>query len=166
MPKAKSRVEMTKRTIELNVNGRPYLVDIKPSDTLLHVLRDYLNLTGTKEGCGSGDCGACTVLVDGVAFNACLLLAIRVQGKEILTIEGLAKGEELHPIQQAFIDHGGLQCGYCTPGVILSVKALLDQNANPSEDEIRRAIAGNLCRCTGYTKIVESIQAAAELLRQ
>lgn len=156
---------MKKQMIELRVNGQLYSADIEQSETLLHTLRDRLNLTGTKEGCGTGDCGACTVVVDGQALNACLLLAIRMQGKDILTIEGLAEDGSLHPLQQAFIERGGLQCGYCTPGMLLSAKALIDRNGNPTDAEIRTAIAGNLCRCTGYTKIVESIRAGAETIR-
>lgn len=153
-----------KQRIELLVNGKTYLVDVKPSDTLLHVLRDELHLIGTKEGCATGDCGACTVLIDGTSFTSCLLLAVRVRGKRITTIEGLAQDDKLHPIQQAFIDEGGLQCGFCTPGMILSSVALLEENPNPSEDEIRTALSGNLCRCTGYKKIVQSVQAAAKIL--
>jgi carbon-monoxide dehydrogenase small subunit len=128
-------------------------------------LREKLNLTGTKEGCGVGDCGACTVIVDGAAYNSCLLLAIRMEGKKIQTIEGLAEGGDLHPLQKSFVEHGGLQCGYCTPGMILSAKALLDETPDPSEAEIRTAIAGNLCRCTGYKKIVDAIKAAAVEIR-
>ncbi len=156
---------MNSKEIELNVNSILYRVEVKPKDTLLYVLREKLNLTGTKEGCGVGDCGACTVIVDGAAYNSCLLLAIRMEGKKIQTIEGLAEGGDLHPLQKSFVDHGGLQCGYCTPGMILSAKALLDENPNPSEAEIRTAIAGNLCRCTGYKKIVDAIKAAAVEIR-
>ncbi len=156
---------MNIKTIELDINSSLYRVDVKPKDTLLYVLREKLNLTGTKEGCGVGDCGACTVIVDGAAYNSCLLLAIRMEGKKILTIEGLVKDGNLHPIQKAFIEHAGLQCGYCTPGMILSAKALLDENPDPDEMDIRTAIAGNLCRCTGYEKIVEAIKGASVEIR-
>lgn len=149
-----------KKLIELNVNGENCQVAIEPWRTLLEVLRDTLNLTGTKEACGKGDCGACTVLLDGKAVNSCLTLAIEAQGKNIITIEGLAQDGEPHPVQQSFIDHGAIQCGFCSPGMIMAAKALLDQNANPSEDEVKEAISGNLCRCTGYTKIIEAILAA------
>jgi carbon-monoxide dehydrogenase small subunit len=135
---------------------------VPPYRTLLEVLREDLGLTGTKEGCGLGECGACTVLMDGRAINSCLVLAAEADGREITTIEGLADGDRLHPIQQAFVDHGGLQCGFCTPGMIMSAKALLDKNPHPTEEEIKQGITGNLCRCTGYTKIIESIKAAAE----
>jgi carbon-monoxide dehydrogenase small subunit len=128
---------------------------------LLHVLREYLGLTGTKQACDTGDCGACTVLIDGKPALSCLTLAIEVQENEILTIEGLYQDGKLHPLQQAFIDHFAVQCGFCTPGVILSAKALLDKNPHPTEEEVREAISGNLCRCTGYVKIVEAIMAAA-----
>lgn len=154
-----------KQQIELTVNHRLYRVDVTPWDLLLNVLRDQLGLLGVKYGCGTGDCGACTVLVDGQALNSCLLLAIRMQGKEILTVEGLADGDKLHPLQQAFIDAGAVQCGYCTPGMLLSSKALLDENPDPDEQEIRRTLAGNLCRCTGYKKIVEAVQSAAKALK-
>jgi carbon-monoxide dehydrogenase small subunit len=129
---------------------------------MLEVIREDLGLTGTKEGCGLGECGACTVLIDGRAVNSCLVLATEADGREITTIEGLADGDKLHPIQQAFVDHGGLQCGFCTPGMIMSAKALLDENPHPTEEEIKQGIAGNLCRCTGYAKIIESIKAAAK----
>lgn len=154
-----------KQQIELLINHRRYQVDVTPWDLLLNVLRDQLGLLGVKYGCGTGDCGACTVLVDGQALNSCLLLAIRLQGKEIITVEGLADGDKLHPLQQAFIDQGAVQCGYCTPGMLLSAKALLDENPNPTEEEIRQALAGNLCRCTGYKKIVEAVQAAAAMMK-
>ena len=147
--------------VELNVNGEFYQVLIEPWRTLLEVLRETLNLTGTKEGCGRGDCGACTVLLDGKAVNSCLLLAIDAQGKNILTIEGLSQGGQLHPLQEAFIEHGAIQCGFCTPGMILSAKALLDKNPQPTVEEVRQAISGNLCRCTGYTKIIKAILGAS-----
>ena len=147
-----------KELIELKVNGEEYEVAIQPWRTLLEVLRNDLGLTGAKRGCDEGDCGACTVIIDGKTKLACLTLAIEAEGKEIETIEGLAKGGELHPIQEAFVEHGAIQCGFCTPGMILSAKALLEENPKPSEEEIRRGISGNLCRCTGYVKIVEAIQ--------
>ena len=151
-----------KQSIELNVNGEIHEAFIQPRTTLLQVLRDDLCLTGTKQGCEAGDCGACTVLIEGKPVASCLTLAIEVQGKEITTIEGLDREGELHPLQQAFIDHFAVQCGYCTPGMILSAKALLDGNPHPTEDEVREAISGNLCRCTGYIKIVDAIMAASE----
>jgi len=150
------------KEINLTVNNQPYRLSVPPHRTLLDVIREDLGLTGTKEGCGLGECGACTVLIDGRAVNSCLVLAAEADGKEITTVEGLADGDKLHPIQQAFVDHGGLQCGFCTPGMILSAKALLDENPTPTEEEIKQGIAGNLCRCTGYAKIIESIKAAAE----
>ena len=151
-----------KQLIELKVNGEIHEVVIEPRTTLLQVLREDLGLTGTKQGCNTGDCGVCTVLIDGKPTVSCLTLAIEAQGKEILTIEGLAGDGELHPLQQAFIDHFAVQCGYCTTGMILSAKALLDKNPHPTEDEVREAISGNLCRCTGYVKIVEAIIAVAK----
>ncbi len=150
-----------KRLIELKVNGESYDVAVEPRRTLLEVLREQLGLTGTKEGCDAGDCGTCTVLLDGKPVPSCLVLAIDAQGKDILTIEGLSNGPELHPIQKAFVDYGAIQCGFCSPGMILTVKALLDSNPNPSEAEVRKAISGNLCRCTGYVKIIEATMVAA-----
>jgi carbon-monoxide dehydrogenase small subunit len=155
-------VRELKQIIKLNINGESYEVAAEPWRTLLEVIRDTVGLTGTKKGCDEGDCGACTVLMDGKAVNSCLILAIEVQGKAVTTIEGLSEGDKLHPIQEAFVEHGGLQCGYCTPGMILSAHAFLLKNPTPSEEEIKFAIAGNLCRCTGYVKIIESIQAAAD----
>jgi len=143
--------------IELTVNGRVYRLDVKTETTLLEVLRENLGLLGTKKRCESGDCGACTVLLDGKAVNSCLLLAVEAAGRSVTTIEGLAAEGELHPLQRAFVEKGAIQCGYCTPGMILAAKALLDENPHPTEAEIREAIAGNLCRCTGYAKIVEAI---------
>jgi len=154
-----------KQDIELTVNGQVYDIEVQPWRTLLEVIRDTIGLTGTKRGCDEGDCGACTVLMNGRAVNACLILAVEAQDKEITTIEGLADGDNLHPIQAAFVAHGGLQCGFCTPGMILSAKAFLEKKPRPTEEEIKFAIAGNLCRCTGYVKIIESIQAAAKALR-
>lgn len=154
-----------KRFITLRVNGEEREVAVLPNRTLLEVLREDLLLTGTKEACDDGSCGTCTVLVEGTPMRSCLLLAIQVQGKEILTIEGLAEGKKLHPIQKAFIDHGAIQCGFCTPGMILTAKALLEETREPSDYEIKRAISGNFCRCTGYNKIVEAIAAAATQMR-
>jgi carbon-monoxide dehydrogenase small subunit len=153
-----------KQDIGLKVNGELFRVKVETHRTLLEVLRETLGLSGTKEMCNKGDCGGCTVIIDGKAVLSCLMLAIEAQGKDIVTIEGLAKGYELHPIQQAFVDHGAIQCGYCTPGFIMSAKALLDRNPNPNEDEIKGGISNNICRCTGYVKIVEAIQAAAEIM--
>jgi len=147
--------------ISLKVNNEMVSLEVQPHWTLLRVIRDELRLTGTKEGCGQGECGTCTVLVDGKAVNACLLLAVDADGKAVTTIEGLADGEKLHPLQAAFVEKGAVQCGFCTPGMILSAKALLDRNPTPSEEEIRFEIAGNLCRCTGYAKIVEAVQTVA-----
>lgn len=153
-----------RQLIELRINGEIYEVPVEPRTTLVKVLREDLGLTGTKHSCDTGDCGACTVLIDGRPVVACLTLAIEVQGKEILTIEGLEQEGKLHLLQQAFIDYFAVQCGFCTPGMILSAKALLDKNPRPTEDEVREAISGNLCRCTGYVKIIEAIMAAAKNL--
>lgn len=154
---------MPKKRIRLRVNGENYDLELKSSRTLLDVLRGEIGLTGTKRGCDTGDCGACTVLMDGKPVTSCLVLAVDAEGKEILTIEGISSVPlKFHPLQTAFLKYGAVQCGYCTPGMILSAKALLDRNPNPTEQEIKRAIAGNLCRCTGYVKIVEAIQAAAQ----
>jgi carbon-monoxide dehydrogenase small subunit len=158
-------MEKRMKEIEMIVNGNRHKVEVHPWETLLEILREKLQLTGTKEGCGLGECGACTVIMEGVAVNSCLIPAMEAEGKGILTIEGLAANGKLHPIQQAFVAHGGMQCGFCTPGMILSSKTLLDQNPDPSEEEIKEGIAGNFCRCTGYTKIIESIKAAAEEMR-
>lgn len=147
--------------ITCTVNGEERTVIADTRDTLLGLLRDRLGLTGTKEGCGNGNCGTCTILMDGAAVNACLVLAQEASESEIVTIEGIADGDKLHPIQEALVAHGGTQCGFCTPGIVISAKALLDSNPDPSEAEIRHAVAGNLCRCTGYGKIVEAIAAAA-----
>jgi carbon-monoxide dehydrogenase small subunit len=140
-------------------------LSVQPWKTLLQLIREDLKLTGTKEGCGHGECGSCTVLMEGKTVNSCLVPALEAHNKEIVTIEGLSEGETLHPIQEAFVSHSGMQCGFCTPGMIMSAKALLDSNPNPSEEEIREGIAGNFCRCTGYTKIIESISAAAEAMK-
>ena len=155
-------VSTLKQLITLRINGESYEVAIEPRRTLLEVLRENLGLTGTKKGCEEGDCGACTVLMDGNPVSSCLVLAIEAQDKDILTIEGLATNGQLHPLQDAFVKYGAIQCGFCTPGMILSAKALLDKNPAPTEEEIRRAIAGNLCRCTGYVKIIEAIKAVAQ----
>jgi carbon-monoxide dehydrogenase small subunit len=151
--------------VNIKLNGETRTASVLPETTLLALLRDGLNLTGTKLGCDVGDCGACTVIVDGMAVNACLMLASQADGREVLTIEGLATADRLHPIQKAFEDHASLQCGFCGPGVILSAKALLDENPDPTAQEIRDALAGNLCRCTGYTKMVEAVREAARTLR-
>jgi len=151
-----------KQAIELNINGIAYDVLASPEDLLIDVLRQKVGLTGTKKGCGQGDCGTCTVLVDGRRRLACLTLAIACQGKSILTIEGVEDNGRLHPIQQAFIDKGAIQCGFCTPGMVLSAKALLDENPDPTIAEIKQGISGNLCRCTGYEKIVEAVHEAAQ----
>jgi len=153
------------RIIHLNINDENYEVIVRPRESLLDVLRNKLNLTGTKQGCNEGDCGACTVIMDGRTVNACLVLAVEAEGRKVLTVEGLARGPELHPLQEAFIRHGGFQCGFCTPGMLMSAKALLDENPDPSDEQIRRGISGNLCRCTGYAKIVESIREAARAMR-
>ncbi len=147
-----------KRLLRLRVNGEDHEVYIDGWEVLREVLRDHLGLTGAKEGCTTGNCGACTVLVDGKAMKSCLVLASQAAGKEVLTIEGLVQNGRLHPLQQAFIDHFAVQCGFCTPGMILSLKALLDENPRPSEEQIKEALAGNLCRCTGYVKILEAVR--------
>jgi len=154
--------EMKKTAIILNVNRETYDLVSYPNRTLLEVLRDDLRLTGAKEGCGEGVCGACTVLIDGTPVRSCLTLAVAVQGKEITTIEGLSLGEKLHPVQEAFVNHHAIQCGFCSPGMILTSYALLEENPNPTEKEIRRALSGNVCRCTGYAKIVEAVKSLAE----
>jgi carbon-monoxide dehydrogenase small subunit len=154
--------EMERKAIKVVVNDKSYGLIVSPWRTLLEVLREDLKLTGTKEGCGQGECGSCTVIMGGKTVNSCLVLAVEADGQEITTIEGLADGHRLHPVQEAFVEHAGMQCGFCTPGMIMSAKALLDRKSNPSEEEIREGIAGNFCRCTGYTKIIESIGAAAK----
>ncbi|RJR41345.1 MAG: (2Fe-2S)-binding protein [Desulfobacteraceae bacterium] len=153
------------KEIKFVLNGQQHTLEVSPWRTLLEMIREDLQLTGTKEGCGQGECGSCTVIMGGKSVNSCLVLAVEADGQEITTIEGLAKGEKLHPIQEAFVEHAGMQCGFCTPGMIMSAKALLDKNSSPSPKEIREGISGNFCRCTGYTKIIESIGAAAEMMK-
>ncbi len=156
---------MKKHHVTATINGEPTEFLCEPQQTLLDVLRDNLNLTGSKEGCSSGDCGACSVIVDGRLVCSCLVLGVECEGKKVLTIESLATGDKLHPLQQKFLEHAALQCGFCTPGFLVAAKALLDTNANPSETEIRYWLAGNLCRCTGYDKIVRAVQDAAAEIR-
>ena len=155
---------MSKHDVSARVNGEPVEFLCEPQETLLDVLRDRLNLTGSKEGCGSGDCGACSVIVDGRLVCSCLMLGAEAEGHAIETIEGLAQGEVLHPVQQKFLEHAALQCGFCTPGLLVAAKALLDRTLNPTETEVRYWIAGNLCRCTGYDKVVRAVlDTAAEM---
>ena len=151
-----------KRAIELNINGDTHELLVAPNHTLLEVLREKLGLMGTKRGCDLGACGACTVLIDGQAYLSCLMLAVDAVGKAVVTIEGLAAGGDLHPLQRAFIDQGALQCGFCTPGMILTAEAILNEDQNPSEDVIKKKLSGNLCRCTGYKKIVEAIMSVTD----
>jgi carbon-monoxide dehydrogenase small subunit len=153
-------------TIRMRVNGKDYTVDVPSQRLLIDCLRYDLGLTGTKEGCSVGVCGACTVLMDGQMLSACLALAVFADGKEITTVEGLAQNGKLHPVQQAFIDYGGFQCGICTPGMVVAAKALLDANPDPTEDDIKDWMMGNLCRCTGYYKIIESIRGAATSMQR
>ena len=150
--------------IHLTINKQLWEGQVKPDETLLDAIRDKMGLTGTKKGCDSGECGACTVIMNGRSVNSCLILAVEANGQEITTIEGLSKGQELHPLQEAFISEGAVQCGFCTPGMIMSAKALLDSNPQPSEQEIRQGMAGNLCRCTGYGRIIAAVQKAAQLI--
>jgi len=147
--------------ITITVNGEEYHLEVKANRTLVDVLREDLSLTGTKKGCNEGKCGSCTVLMDGLPVSSCMILAAQADGRNILTIEGVAQEGKAHPLQKAFAEKGAVQCGYCTPGMILTAKALLDENPAPGEDEIRSAIAGNLCRCTGYTKIIDAIQSCS-----
>lgn len=151
-----------KQAIELNINGDNYDVLVSPNNTLLEVLRDKMGLMGTKCGCDLGACGACTVLINGEAYLSCVMLAVDARGKEITTIEGVAAGGELHPLQSAFVEKGGIQCGFCTPGMILTARAILNEEENPTEETIKRKMAGNLCRCTGYKKVVEAVMSANE----
>ncbi|MDH4265776.1 MAG: (2Fe-2S)-binding protein [Deltaproteobacteria bacterium] len=155
-----------KQKIELEVNGKTQEVFVEPWKTLLEVLREDLGLTGVKMGCGDGNCGGCTVIVDGQAIKSCLMLALQARGKQILTIEGLGSAENLHPLQQAFIDHFAVQCGYCTPGMIMAAKALLDEKPEATEEDIRENLHGNICRCTGYVKIVEAVEAARDRMKK
>jgi len=155
-----------KKAIHFTLNGREVSIEVESHKMLLQVLRDNLHLTGSKDGCGQGECGACTVLVDGISVDSCLYPAFEVEGKSVTTIEGLVgEGNKLHPIQEAFVENGGVQCGFCTPGMIMSAKALLDENPDPTDEEIRKGISGNLCRCTGYIQILDSIRKAAKSLR-
>jgi len=153
-----------KQIVNINVNGTDYSAAVKSNATLLDLLRDELQLTGTKRGCDLGDCGACTVIMDGKAVNSCLVLAVEAEGRSVQTIEGVAKGSELHAIQKAFIEKGAIQCGFCTPGMIMRVKSFLDDNPNPSTDEMKSELSGNLCRCTGYVKIFEAVKTASDYL--
>src|SRR5262249_51209436 len=156
---------MSKVHVETRINGERMEFLCEPQQSMLEVLRDNLRLTGTKEGCATGDCGACSVLLDGSLVCSCLMLAVESGGRELTTIEGVARGDELHPIQRKFLEHAALQCGICTPGFIVATKALLDENPSPTEEEIRYHLAGNLCRCTGYDKIIRAVQDAAKTLR-
>lgn len=158
---------MSKLSIKLNVNGEIYEIAVEPYWTLLRVLRNELDLTGAKKGCGTGECGACTVIMNGKVVHSCLVLAAQAEDKKIITIEGISDGSKLHPLQEAFIKHGAIQCGFCTPGMILSAKVFLDEHSGiPTEKEVREALSGNLCRCTGYVKIIEAVLAAAEVIKK
>lgn len=148
--------------LKFTLNGKEIQIEVPPHWTLLRLLRDRLGLTGTKEGCGIGECGACTVLFDGMPVNSCLILAPKVDGRDVQTVEGLGSRENLHPLQKSFIDHGAVQCGFCIPGILMSSKALMDRNAHPTREEIKEAISGHLCRCTGYHQIIEAIKALGE----
>lgn len=153
-----------KHDIAFKVNGKPYEVEVEPRKTLLSVLRDQLHLTGTKEGCSTGDCGACTIIMGGETYTSCLVLGVEADGRDITTVEGIAEGDKLHPVQDAFVKKGGLQCGFCTAGLIVSSAALLDENPSPTDEEIQVSLAGNLCRCTGYTKIMEAVKDASRVM--
>jgi len=153
---------MDKVPITISVNGESHKALVKPSTTLLDFLREHLFLTGTKKGCNTGECGACTVILDGRVVNSCLILAVDANGSQVITVEGLGDAEHPHPLQKAFVEHGAIQCGYCSPGMLISSKALLDRNPNPSEAEIKMTLAGNLCRCGGYLKIIEAIRSVAK----
>ena len=156
---------MSKHHVSTTINGEPMEFLCEPQQTLLDVLRDELNLTGSKEGCSSGDCGACSVIVDGRVVCSCLMLGVEAEGHSVQTIEGIADGDRLHPVQQKFLEHAALQCGFCTPGLIVAAKALLDQNLSPTEEETRYWLAGNLCRCTGYDKVIRAVLDAAAVMR-
>lgn len=158
--------DRTQRLLRISfvLNGMPVNIEVRPWETALAVLREQLVLTGTKEGCGIGECGACTILVDGFAVDSCLMLAPKLDGRKVETVEGLRQGEALHPLQEAFLSNGAVQCGYCTPGMLMSAKALLDRNPNPERDEWVEALSGNLCRCTGYVQILEAVEDAAKTL--
>src|SRR5208283_1777113 len=164
LPSAR-RPPMAKTHVSTIINGEPVEFLCEPQQTLLDVLRDELNLTGSKEGCSSGDCGACTVILDGNIVCSCLMLGAEAEGRKITTVEGIAEGDKLHPVQQKFLEHAALQCGFCTPGFIVAAKALLDHNLNPTEEETRYWLAGNLCRCTGYDKIIRAVLDAAAVMR-
>jgi carbon-monoxide dehydrogenase small subunit len=157
---------MVKCPVKLKVNGDEFELYVEPQRTLLEVLREDLGLTGTKYSCGAGECGACTVLLDGESIVSCMTLAVEADGKSVETIEGMAKGGELHPIQEAFLEHGAIQCGFCTPGMVMQAKALLDENLNPTEEEIKQYMRGNLCRCGTYPRMVKAIIAAAEKMKK
>jgi carbon-monoxide dehydrogenase small subunit len=155
------KMKKDERPLHLTVNGKRVQSETYPGESLLHFLREKLGFTDVKEGCGKGDCGTCTVLMDGTAVNACIVFALQAEGREIVTVRGLGEKDRLHPIQKAFVEHGAVQCGFCTPGMILAAKALLDKTPHPTREEIKIGISGNLCRCTGYTKIIEAIEAAS-----
>ena len=148
-----------KKELRLTVNGQPYELYIKPKTLLVEVLRDHIGLTGTKRGCNSSSCGACTVILNGMPVKSCSILALQADGGEVLTVEGLARGNKLHPLQEAFLDHGAFQCGFCTSGMLMSAKALLDENSNPTREQIKEGIDGNICRCTGYNSIIRALTA-------
>jgi carbon-monoxide dehydrogenase small subunit len=156
---------MPKQIINLRLNGQPHEIAVEPNWTLLETVREALGFTGSKEGCGTGDCGACSMILDGRLITSCLMLAPQADGRDVTTVEGLAHNGTLHPVQQAFIDTGGVQCGFCTPGMIMAAKALLDRNKSPTLQEIRDGLAGNLCRCTGYSKIYQAVELAAERMQ-
>jgi carbon-monoxide dehydrogenase small subunit len=151
--------------ISFTINGKAMTLSVPPQRTLLEMIREDLLLTGTKEGCGEGDCGSCTVILGGKTVNSCLVLAVEADGKEMMTVEGMADGETLHPLQKAFVENHGMQCGFCTSGMLVAAKALLDKNPDPTRQEIKEGLAGNFCRCTGYTKIFESVEVAAEAMK-
>ena len=155
-----------KHPIRLTVNAEPYDLLVEPFASLLDTLRDGLQLTGTKKGCDEGDCGACTVILDGTVVTSCLVMAASANGRDVLTVEGLAREGKLHPVQQAFLEEGGVQCGFCTPGLIMTAVGYLKENPNPTQEDARYAIGGNLCRCTGYTRVIKAILSAAETMRQ